>query len=395
VAYQFSVEDVAFLTSEAGADLLRTASSLALTDETLLSDLTRLRTSARGHPAPAAETVRLRRRAESRWGHGFSGWLFTDEALQQASPPLVADHRARRLAGHRIHDVTCSIGSDLVALAQRCEVAIGSDLDPVRLAMAAHNLALSGLPGRLVRADALTVTSRGTVRYADPARRDDTGRRITSASTIPSVTDLERVDPKSAPVLRLPPGIDYDALARPGEVEIVSLDGVAREVVAWPPQFAAVSRRATVLRSDGRGYQVTSDEPDDVPVTVAGDWIVDPDPAVVRAHLVRQYGFRHRLTLLDPHLAYLTGPMPPPGMRAFRVRDVAAYRERTVSDWVRRDGVGTLEIKQRGTPVVPDELRARIRPRGDRRVQRTLIIARLGSRAEAFWCEAATVASET
>jgi hypothetical protein len=395
VAYEFSLEDVAFLTSDAGAQALRAASGLALTDETLLSDLTRLRTPARGRPAPVAETMRLRRRAGSRWGAGFSEWLFTDEALQQASPPPVAGHRARRLAGHRVHDVTCSIGSDLAALAQQCPVAIGSDLDPVRLAMAAHNLAVSGLPVRLSRADALTATSRGTVRYADPARRDDTGRRITSTSTIPSVADLDRVDPSAAPVLRLPPGIDYDALARPGEIEIVSLDGVAREAVAWPPRFAEVSRRATVLRSDGGGYQVTSDEPDDASVTAAGDWIVDPDPAVVRAHLVRHYGFRHALSLLDPHLAYLTGPTPPPGIRAFRVRDAAPYRERTVSDWVRRDGVGTLEIKQRGTPVVPDDLRARIRPRGDRRVQRTLIIARVGSHAEAFWCEAVTPAPKT
>ena len=83
-------------------------------------------------------------------------------------------------------------------------------------------------------ADALTRVSRGLLGYADPARRDGTGRRITSVSTLPSVAELDAVHADRPPVLRLPPGIDYEALARPGEVEIVSLDGGAREAVLWP-----------------------------------------------------------------------------------------------------------------------------------------------------------------
>lgn len=398
MAYRFSPDDVGYLTSPAAEDAFEAAAGLALTEQTLLADLTRLRRIAGERAAAVAETVRLRRRAGDRWGPGFSEWLFTDEALQQAAPPLVAAHRAARLAGHRVHDVTCSIGGDLAALSQtagpRSAIGpLGSDLDRVRLAMARHNLAASGLRAGLFAADARTVTSRGTIRYADPARRDSAGRRITSTETIPSVAELDAADPERLPVLRLPPGIDYDALGRPGEIEIVSLDGVVREAVAWPPLLAGVARRATVLRSDaGRGgvpvFELTSNDPDDAPVAAVGEWIVDPDPAVVRAHLVRHYAARHELALLDPHLAYLTGSRPPPGVRAFRVLDTAVFRERTVREWATRDEVGTLEIKQRGTPVVPDELRARIRPTGDRRIQRTLIVARIGSTPQAFWCEA-------
>ena len=111
---------------------------------------------------------------------------------------------------------------------------------------------------------------------------------------------------------------------------------------------------------------------------------------MVRARLVRHYATGHGLVLLDPHLAYLTGPGPPPGIRKFRVLDSAPYRERTVADWARRDGVGTLEIKQRGTPVIPDELRARLRPSlsGPKPVAATLVIARVGSLPQAFWCRA-------
>jgi hypothetical protein len=423
MAYRFSPADVRFLDSAAGDDALAAAGSLALDDRSLIGDLTRIRRAAGEFAGAVAETVRLRRRAVQRWGTGdakpgsddhgagaagrrgggdgdaggFAGWLYTDEALQQAAPPPVAAHRARRIAawlaqsargGAGVHDVTCSIGADLAALTSAWPVAIGSDIDPVRLAMARHNLTASGLPARLAVADARTVTGHRLLRYADPARRDSTGRRITSADTIPSVAELDAAEPALLPVLRLPPGVDYPALARPGEIEIVSLDGAVREAVAWPPALATVARRASLLTGDGIREQLTSDDPDDVPVTAAGDLLVDPDPAVVRAHLVRHYAARHRLTLLDPHLAYLTGSQPPPGIRSFRILDSAPLSERTVRGWARRDGVGTLEIKQRGTPVIPDELRRRLRLAGDTRVARTLVIARIGRVAQAFWCVA-------
>jgi hypothetical protein len=416
MADQFWLQDVRFLESPAGDEALEEAGALALDDRSLIADLTRIRRTAGSFAGAVAETVRLRRRAVQRWCGGdgtpgraasrgqraggdgapgpFARWLFTDEALQQAAPPAVAAHRARRIAGWSassgagVHDVTCSVGADLAALAAAVPVAVGSDIDPVRLAMARHNLAAAGQPVRLALADARTVTSRGLLRYADPARRDVTGRRIMSADTNPSVADLDAADPAHPPVLRLPPGIDYDALARPGEIEIVSLDGAVREAVAWPPALATVARRASVLAGDSVREQLTSDDPDDVPVTAAGDVLVDPDPAVVRAHLVRHYAARHRLSLLDPHLAYLTGSHPPPGIRSFRVLDAAPFAERTIRDWARRDGVGTLEIKQRGTPVIPDDLRRRLRLSGDTRLARTVVIARIGAAAQAFWCQA-------
>ncbi|EUA90521.1 hypothetical protein I551_3000 [Mycobacterium ulcerans str. Harvey] len=39
-----------------------------------------------------------------------------------------------------MHDATCSIGTELAALCRSAATVIGSDIDPVRLAMARHNL---------------------------------------------------------------------------------------------------------------------------------------------------------------------------------------------------------------------------------------------------------------
>ena len=397
MAYQFTVDDVRFLSSPAGSAELAGADALPLTEATLLTDLTTLRKRLADRAAPVAETVRLRRRAIGKLGPKAAGWLFTDEALQQATPGPVAQHRASRLTGIGVHDLTCSIGADLAALLGPAAfgqgaVRLGSDLDPVRLLMARHNLLAADLPAPLLQADALTRSSRGLLGYADPARRDGTGRRITSVSTLPSVSELDTVYAARPPVLRLPPGIDYDALARPGEVEVVSLDGGAREAVLWPAELALVSRRATVLVSEpaAGSWQLTSADPDDAGVGPVGEVIIDPDAAVVRAHLVRHYAARHGLWLLDEHLAYLTGPGVPAGVRGFAVLDSAPYREKTVAGWARRDRIGTLEIKQRGTPIIPDDLRRRLRPAltGPTTAAATLVVARIGRDAQAFWCRA-------
>lgn len=398
MAYPFSVADVRFLRSAAGDDALSVAAGLPLTDSTLIRDLTRLRARL-GERAPAVvETVRLRRKATEKLGVRSGRWLLTDEALQQATPAPVAAHRARRLSHVAMHDLTCSIGADLAAMADAAaagsfRMPLGSDLDPVRALMAVHNVSVSGLGGVVVVvADALTRVSRGLLGYADPARRDGAGRRITSVSTLPSVTDLDAAHADRPPVLRLPPGIDYDALQRPGEVEIVSLDGGAREAVLWPPELATVARRATVLSTGWADWEVTSADPDDAttgPVRT-GDVLVDPDAAVVRSHLVRHYATRHGLHLLDPQLAYLAGPTLPAGVRGFVVLDAAPYREKTVAGWARRDRIGSLEIKQRGTPVIPDELRRRLRPAliGPTTAAATLVVARIGRDPVAFWCRA-------
>ena len=379
MGYEFGLGDVRYLLSAAGHHALREIGTLALVDASRIADVAAARRVAGDHAAAVLETVLLRRRAAAKLSD-VDGWLFTDAALQQATPSTVARHRAKRLAGRDVHDVTCSIGADLAALAGVASRCLGSDLDEVRLAMARHNC--PGVP--LVRADALRSVSTGAVVVADPARRDITGRRTTALA--PPLDALVAAYPGRELVVKCAPGLDFDPLGWAEEVELVSLDGAVREACLWTAGLATARRRASVLRTGAPPWTITDGEPDDCPVREPGEWIVDPDGAVVRAGLVRQYAARHRLGQLDPRIAYLTGDAPPSGIRAFRVLEHGRYAEKAVRAALHRHDVGALEILVRGLDVRPDELRRRLRPGGE--TAATLVLTRIGRTPTALLCRA-------
>lgn len=353
-----------------------------------------------GERAPILiETTLLRRRATAKMP-AAQGWLFTDEALQQATAAPVAEHRAARLAGHAVHDVTCSIGGELAALRGTASVLVGSDLDPVRLAMARHNLSrtpahtgsVCGAPTVLCRADALAPVTRDTVVVADPARRSGGRRRFDPRGYIPALDRLSEVYRGRDLVVKCAPGIDFDALPElgyDGEVELVSWDGSVREACLWSPGLAGagVTRRAVML---DRAEQVSDADPAERVIAAAGRWIVDPDGAVVRAGLVRQYATRHGLWQLDPHIAYLSGDRLPPGVRGFEVLDALPYAENRLRAALAAADCGVCEILVRGVDVDPDVLRRRLRLEGTQAL--SVVITRIGTgaaaRATAFVCRA-------
>ncbi|MDV6013536.1 THUMP-like domain-containing protein [Haloechinothrix sp. LS1_15] len=386
MGYRFSRGDVEYLRSDEGRQALAACNELELSTSSWLSDIAAAREKVGDRYAAVVETVLLRRKARAKLDEPGE-WLLTDDALQQASAHYVARYRADRLAGRDVHDVTCSIGADLVTLARTASRCVGSDLDEVRLAMARHNCAEAGVAPAVVLADALRPVSRGTAVVADPGRRDSSGRRTWRPEDFaPPLDALARTYAGRDLVVKCAPGVDPEVVPWAAEVEIISLDGQVREACLWSGGLAEVSRRATVLRSDGSREAVTDTEPDDAAVREVGEWIVDPDGAIVRAGLVRQYAARHGLGQLDHRIAYLTGEAPPAGVRAFRVLEHGKYSERALRAALRKRRVGRVEILVRGLDVDPNKLRPRLRLGGTE--QASVVLTRIGPTPTALICRA-------
>ncbi|MFW0791957.1 THUMP-like domain-containing protein [Gordonia sp. CPCC 205333] len=397
MSYQFTLDDVAFLTSRHGVKALENVSALELSAVSMIADVGEVKSRYTPYEAALIETVRCRRRARAKL-RAADILLLTDDAAQQATPTPVAALRAAeigyRFAGVVVADVTCSIGAELRELvaAEGISAVMGSDIDPVRLSMARHNVPTA----TLLRADALAPTSHADVVIADPARRVGGSRTFRLEDLQPSLLGLLTTYGGQPLLVKSAPGIDYLALrARfgfDGQVQITSLDGGVREACLWNDVAAEglAAQRATVVRTQADGSvrveEVTSDDPDDSEVRGAGEWIIDPDGAVVRAGLVRHYAVRHGLWQLDPQIAYLSGDAVPLGQRGFRVIEQVGVAERGLRTALAAQDCGTLEILVRGLDVDPDKLRKKLKLKGSRSL--SLVLTRIGKQGVGFICEA-------
>ncbi|MBC7677552.1 MAG: methyltransferase domain-containing protein [Pseudorhodobacter sp.] len=307
----------------------------------------------------------LRSRALAKHPAGYRLW-WTAVALGQSTPRQVAVHRARRFTGStRVLDVGCSVGGDLLPLAAVAPV-VGVDLDEARLLLARANADELGLEVSLVRADARTLSPVGDV-FADPGRRAG-GRRTFDPRAYSPPLDTVLGWPTRALGVKVAPGIDHDALPDDLEVELVSLAGEVKEAVLWGGAARRGHRRtATVLPAGATLADSGAPVPD---VRPPGRFLLEPDGAVVRAHLVAEVAELVGGWLLDATIAYVAADaiVPTPFGTWFEVLESLPFGLKPLRERLRAYDAGMLVVKKRGTAVEPDVLRRQLKLTGSRGV---------------------------
>lgn len=333
--------------------------------------------------AAALTQVGLRAKAVAKFGDDAVRMYFSPDALEQATRPRVAAHRAARLAAAEpgsVIDLGCGIGGDLIAFARAGLTTAGVDQDPVRAAMAEANLAALGLTGAVAVADATEVDVAGFgATFADPARRGPRGRIFDTRGWEPSWEFVAELLTRRA-VVKTAPGIAHEVIPDGVEAEWVSENGEVTEAALWSPYLATARRRATVLARTGLATLTEDDDPydgQDRPVRDLGGFLYEPDGAVIRAGLVTAVAAGVHGGLLDEHIAYVTSEesFHTPFARGYRVLETLPYREKQLKAALRQRGIGRLTIKKRGVDVSPDALRKRLTLTGED--EATLVLTRI------------------
>ena len=187
-------------------------------------------------------------------------------------------------------------------------------------------------------------------------------------------------------MLKLAPGIDHALLPPGAEGEWVSVDGDLVEAAFWCGPLAGVPRRATLLRADGVA-QLTGDGVTRAAVGRPGGFLYDPDPAVVRAHLVAEFAASVDGRLADPDIAYVhtDAPATTPYGRGFAVTDVLPFSLKRLRILLRDRGVGRIEILKRGSALEPEQLRRDLRPSGPNAA--SLVLTRVAGAPTTLICQ--------
>jgi hypothetical protein len=384
------VETLDRLRSPVGAAALVAAAELTDRDPLAAANAMRAAGFEPDLAASALTQARLRRQAEAKFGPDAGRLFFTRPGLEQATRSVVADRRAARLVAAgvtAVADLGCGIGADTIAFARAGLRVLAIESDPATAAIAQSNVDALGLAATVRCADATTVDlSEVDAAFCDPARRDTvrTGRVFDPRAYSPPWSFVVGLtDRIAATVVKSAPGLDHANIPENAEAEWVSVDRDLVECALWFGRLATVPRRASLLT---RGASVELTGPGDRAARVGpvDRYVTDPDPAVVRAHLLAEYAETVDGVLADPHIAYVFTDQPTSGPygRCFEITELLPFALKQLRAALRERGIGKLEILKRGLGVDPARMRRELRLAGPHSA--TLILTRLGDRPTAF-----------
>jgi len=326
---------------------------------------------------------KLRAKAVGKFGPFAERMLFTEAGLEQATRLRVAAMHAGRFRAAgltRIADLGSGIGADALALAGIDLEVTAVERDEVTAAIAVYNLA-PWPNATVINDDATSVDLSGFDGvYLDPARRSNDRRLSNPADWSPSLDFAFGLDLPTG--VKLGPGIDRDLIPAGWEAQWVSVDHEVVELGVWSGPLArpGIGRAALVLGAHGTAELTAGSDSADEPAGELGQFVYEPDGAVIRARLIGDLARQLDARMLHHQIAYLTAEkaVQSPFATCFRIVETFSLDERTLKRELKARGIGTLEIKKRGVDIDPASFRKRLSPSGPNSA--TLILTRLGER---------------
>ena len=383
-----TLQDLDFLTSNSGETLLKSLSQENLSEKNTLKLITKYRKKYNADEVSAALSLaRLREKAVAKFGADASKLYLTDDALQQASDPLIRAYRAKSVSG-RIYDMCCGIGTDSLAFARAGASVVGVDIDPVRIAMAHLNAEALGLDVDFVVDDVIQhQLNEPDLIFFDPARRTAQGNRIYNVEQyLPPLTVMAYWH--DVPIMaKISPGVDLDQLAGyGGQVEFISVDGDLKEAVLHQNSDKD-GLLATLLVGDAIHHYSREGEEPHIVITEPQSWLCEPDPAILRANLVKDLAADLNGTMIDETIAYIiTDEMPNNiWVRAWRIRDWMPFNLKKLRAYLRERNIGILTVKKRGSPMTPEELIRKLKLKGKENC--TLVLTRYQEQPIVIICD--------
>lgn len=332
--------------------------------------------------------LELREAARVKFGDFAREMLFTREGLEQATRLSVAAVHAGRYrdAGcTHVADLGCGLGADSLALAGVGLKVTAYERDEQTAAAALLNL--RAFPEATVTQADVTATDWNLLRrsgidgvFADPARRDQRGRRLEPRSwspPLPLVLSWRREVPHENLGIKAAPGINYRELPADCEAQWISVGSELVEAGIWLGDLRHTTGR-TALLLDAQGHTIANlrDESRAAANAAAavahsldsedalGEMLWEPDDAIIRAGLLAQVAAETGSKCLSPRIAYLSGD---PGSRAwgkrFSVQKVLPLDAKKIRAALKGREVRSLEVKKRGAAISPAKLRQEVLPK--------------------------------
>ncbi len=373
-----NIKDLKNLDSPAGKELL--VKYCDYRDEDLEKLMFKVDQSEREIMRAVVTLIKLRHKAKDKFSLAEK-MFFTTDGQEQSTGEKIAEYIAGRFGEDlNIVDLTCSIGGNLVYLAQKNNL-IAVDRNEANLFCAQKNAEVYGVADKIkfILGDAEENLLSGTDAFFMDPERARKGKSKTK-SILNSSPNLALMLPEMLKItknigIKISPAFDYaeiKKLAEIPEVEIISEDNVCKVAMLWFGKLKTCERRATMFLGNKK-YSFSDEDDRKIRVPLASQpltFIYEPNKAIIKAHLLDEICEKFSLVKLNPSIAYLTGDKSLAKENIFRTLRVIAfdkYSLKNVQKIIKENKVERANIISRGFPVSNEDLykKLKIKEGGD------------------------------
>jgi hypothetical protein len=284
-------------------------------------------------------------------------------AYEQATARDISEYKAKLWqSGAKIMDLCCGMGGDSFWLPDGI-VASGVDIAPERVLMFNENMERLGLPHKAVLQNALEVAGSDFF-CIDPARRGGLN---------PGFESISELSKKfCGGMVKLPPAYNENELPKESDVLYLGNASDCRECLMLNGIFGkGMVRAVAVCKNETFEWQCEKSELRDINLEVKklGNFILEPNPVLVRSHLFLNEAKKHGFWQIDSTLAYLSCENLPPehnGFTAYKIIEQSSLSTNHVKAMLRKHNAGKITLKKRGVEVVPEAEIRRLAPKGEK-----------------------------
>ena len=335
--------------------------------------------------ALVSSQIELHHKAKNKFEH-YRHMLFDREGLEQSTSEDVAHYISARYKNFDIvADLTCGIGGDAIHLSRVADLIV-VDKFVHKVMMCAHNLRVYQRNFTAIVANCSEWFPRADAYFIDPSRRHSGQRWFHLHDYEPGVSTIEKLVEKSNAVgIKVSPGLNYQNLQLPCEIEVISLNGECKEIMLWCGNLATTKRRATLLPQN-----ITMEYSDaQVQIKPLGQFIYEVQKAALRAGLVQVIAQQHNLSLVDERLSYLTGDelIETPWLQAFKIQHVMSFSEKKVKAYIRKQKLSNIIVKCRGFYGDAVSWKKRLQLKGKKSPLCTIFLTRINKEPYAIFTE--------
>lgn len=217
--------------------------------------------------------------------------LFFDEyGLRYATPPVIAEYRAKRIKSRYIADVSCGVGAQLLFFAKNSK-AIGVEKDALRAKIAILNMEINGIKNcEIIEGDCLDekIVKRidADAIFCDPSRKENEKERKLK-NLAPNPLKVYKIYKNKADKIafELPPQISRREISIKGEKEYTSLNFSLNRLALYTDELASCDVSAVSLPSEER----ITDMDEKIKIDFSDrieEFIYEIDVTVVKADLI-------------------------------------------------------------------------------------------------------------